>query len=112
MSNQEISIGIPQLAILALVVFFIFRWFFNSSPNTASTTSIGSSRIRSPRRITPEMIDAVQSMFPQISTAAIRYDLERNGGDIEATTEKILAGGTLREVLSMLWFSSTRIIRG
>jgi len=46
------------------------------------------------------MIDAIQSMFPQVSSAAIRYDLERNGGDIEATTEKILAGGTLREVSS------------
>ena len=38
------------------------------------------------------MVEVVQAMFPQVSPAAIRYDLERNGGSIEATTERILAG--------------------
>ncbi|CAJ0874074.1 7651_t:CDS:2 [Entrophospora sp. SA101] len=41
------------------------------------------------RHVTPEMIETVHSMFPDIPTAAIKYDLQKTGS-VEVTCENIL----------------------
>ena len=37
-------------------------------------------------------------MFPQLDRRAIAWDLSRNGGNVGATTEKVLVGGGLDAV--------------
>jgi len=103
------SIGIPQLIACVIVGFVLFRWVFSSpqAPDNTSATRNTSSRasgtpaaprrLRNGRPVTNDMIEVVQAMFPQASAAAIRYDLEKNGGSVETTTEKILEEGTLPE---------------
>jgi coupling of ubiquitin conjugation to ER degradation protein 1 len=41
-------------------------------------------------------------MFPQLSTRDIMWDLQRNGGNVAATTERILTGRGLDTVCSFL----------
>ena len=43
----------------------------------------------------------MQQMFPQVARRSIMWDLQRNGGSVAATTERILSGRGLEEVS---WF--------
>jgi hypothetical protein len=43
-------------------------------------------------------VERVQQMFPQVSRRSIMWDLQRNGGNVVATTERILSGRGLEEV--------------
>jgi hypothetical protein len=47
-------------------------------------------------------------MFPQLNRRDIMWDLQRNGGSVAATTERILGGGSLSPVCS--WFFGLRVI--
>lgn len=42
-----------------------------------------------------QSIDQVVSMFPHISPEAVRYDLERNGANVQQTVERCLRDGGL-----------------
>lgn len=48
----------------------------------------------------PEQIEQVAQMFPQLSRREIMWDLQRNGGSVAATTERILTGRGLETVSS------------
>ena len=37
-------------------------------------------------------VERIQQMFPQADRRSILWDLQRNGGSIQTTTERILAG--------------------
>ena len=37
-------------------------------------------------------VDRIQQMFPQADRRSILWDLQRNGGNIQTTTERILSG--------------------
>lgn len=52
------------------------------------------------RRIDPAHVQQISSMFPQVDRRAIQWDLQRNGGSIAATTERILSRGFLDMVIS------------
>lgn len=99
--STSASLGFPQLAICALVGFLVLRWFFSSAPSGVTTSGGIAGRARTaqpPRaRVSQATVDMLQSMFPQVSGSAIRFELERNGGNVETITEKILSEGTLRE---------------
>ncbi|RKF71906.1 Coupling of ubiquitin conjugation to ER degradation protein 1 [Golovinomyces cichoracearum] len=85
----EQSLGFPQLILIFIIGGLTIRYFF--FPSSASSTNRGSNhandlntRERDVRRI--------QQMFPQIPRRSIIWDLQRNGGNITATTERILSG--------------------
>lgn len=44
-------------------------------------------------------------MFPQVERRSILWDLQRNGGNIQSTTERILAGR-----LETVWFSCPPLV--
>nr|CAG8602560.1 15415_t:CDS:2 [Entrophospora candida] len=50
------------------------------------------------RHVTPEMIETVHSMFPDIPTAAIKYDLQKTGS-VEVTCENILRNNSTLPML-------------
>lgn len=89
------TINLPQLVIILLLGGFAVRYFFFStpqSPGQQSTSSRGGVRVRDAD------VDRVQQMFPQVGRRTIMWDLQRNGGNIAATTERILSGRGLEEV--------------
>ncbi|RVD90018.1 uncharacterized protein DFL_001001 [Arthrobotrys flagrans] len=89
------SIGIPQLIFCAIVAALFYRYVL--SPPQASGGSGPTSGRRPRATVSQTDIDSVRVMFPQISVAAIRWELEKNGGSVPATTEKILNDGFLPE---------------
>jgi len=88
MYEDEPSINIPSLLTLAVVSFFVIRWIINRD---SGSTATGSSRVRG-RVIDPAQVDQISQMFPQLDRRDIMWDLQRNGGSIAATTERILTG--------------------
>lgn len=43
-------------------------------------------------------VDQLQQMFPQLNRRDIQWDLQRNGGSVQATTERVLGGRGLERV--------------
>ncbi|CAI7676879.1 unnamed protein product [Penicillium pancosmium] len=88
MHDDEPSLNIPSLLTLAVVSFFVIRWFFNRDDGPA-----GASRPRGRgNAVDPAQVEQISQMFPQLSTRDIMWDLQRNGGSAAATTERILTG--------------------
>ncbi|KAL6711038.1 hypothetical protein ACN47E_006913 [Coniothyrium glycines] len=83
----EQSINIPQVLVFIVVTFLAVRWYF-SKPTTEGTRAAPN---RAPFRINPAQIDQVAQMFPQLNRRDIAWDLQRNGGNISATTERALS---------------------
>jgi len=87
---EEQTINLPQLLILILLAGLAIRYFFFSSSPTSSQ-----SRSATPAnnlRAREADVERIQQMFPQVSRRNIMWDLQRNGGNVVATTERILSG--------------------
>ena len=88
MSDQ--TLNVPSLFLVVLVTSLAIRYFFfgpRSPPNASSG-----------RRVDPAHVDQIATMFPQVDRRAIQWDLQRNGGSVAATTERILSRGVLDPV--------------
>ncbi|KAK2591809.1 hypothetical protein QQS21_010510 [Conoideocrella luteorostrata] len=86
MANEQISL--PYLAGIMLLSGLIIRYLFFSGTQTSRPS-------RSPedvRRSREAAVERIQQMFPQTDRRSILWDLQRNGGSIQNTTERILAG--------------------
>ncbi|KAJ4987864.1 CUE domain-containing protein [Stagonosporopsis vannaccii] len=86
----EQSINIPQVIVFAVVAFLVYRWY-SSKPSANGTRPAA---VRSVR-INPAQIDTIAQMFPQLNRRDIAWDLQRNGGNAAATTERVLSGRPL-----------------
>jgi coupling of ubiquitin conjugation to ER degradation protein 1 len=95
-SMAEQSINIPQVIVFLLVTFLAVRWYF-SKPSASSTRAAPGSRVAP---INPLHVTRVAQMFPQLSRRDIAWDLQRNGGNVEATTERVLSGRGLDTVIT------------
>ena len=89
----EQSINIPQVIVFAVVAFLVYRWY-SSKPSTNGTRPAANRSAR----INPAQIDTIAQMFPQLNRRDIAWDLQRNGGNAAATSERILSGRTLDAV--------------
>ena len=91
MSDQQQTLSIPSLLLLAAFTAITIRYFFftNSSTTTPRTNS---------RTANPAHVEQIATMFPQIGRREIIWDLQRNGGSVAATTERILSRGGLDAV--------------
>lgn len=99
MHDDEPSLNIPSLLTLAVVSFFVLRWFLNRDDSPAGAGS--RARGRGGNAIDPAQVDQIAQMFPQLGTRDIMWDLQRNGGSVAATTERILTGRGLETVRSV-----------
>lgn len=101
MTDEEPSLNIPSLLTLAVVSYFVLRWFFNRDESPA-----GGSRGRGRGNVVdPAQVEQIAQMFPQLSTRDIMWDLQRNGGSVAATTERVLTGRGLETVRATLMLS-------
>lgn len=86
MANDQINL--PSLVVILVLSGLIVRYLFFSSPpsNQQPRDSLSQMRQRE------AAVERIQQMFPQVDRRTILWDLQRNGGSIAATTEKILSG--------------------
>lgn len=92
---EEQTITIPQLLLVLFIGGMAIRWFFfagSSSRTSQSTLGVNNLRAREAD------VERIQQMFPQIARRTIMWDLQRNGGNVAATTERILNGRGLETV--------------
>lgn len=86
MANEQISLPyfVGVLVFAGLVIRYLFFTGSSSQPTTRSPEAFLRSR--------EVAVERIQQMFPQTDRRSILWDLQRNGGNIQGTTERILAG--------------------
>lgn len=89
--DGQTSINIPQLIAVAVVGFLAIRWFM-SKPNNPTSGPSSSSRSQA---VDVNKINQVSEAFPQLDRRSIAWDLNRNGGNVQATMERVLGGRAL-----------------
>lgn len=103
---SEQTLNIPQIIAVVLVGFLAIRWFL--SPSSSQS---GSSR-NAGRQINPAHVEQILQMFPQLDRRSIMWDLQRNGGSVQATTERLLNGRTLDNVSTHDGLPEVRAVGG
>ena len=93
----EQTLNIPQIVVFGLIAFLAFRWFFAKKPTGQAATG---PRSEEQLRVLAGKVDQLAQMFPQQDRRHIAFDLARNGGNMAATTERVLSGRGL-EVVSL-----------
>ncbi|KAF7724783.1 hypothetical protein EC973_000740 [Apophysomyces ossiformis] len=83
-----------SILVAVFLILIALRWMLGgnqpSNPQSGQRRSAG----RRQHRVTPQMIEMVRSMFPDIPTPAIVADLQRTGS-VETTVENALRAGGL-----------------
>jgi coupling of ubiquitin conjugation to ER degradation protein 1 len=95
MSTTDQTINLPQLLLIILLGSLAVRYFFFSSSSTLPGHGPGGP---SSARAREADVERIQQMFPQVARRSIMWDLQRNGGNVVATTERILSGRGLEQV--------------
>ncbi len=88
MSNEQINV--PSLVVILVLSGLIIRYLF-FSPAT-SNAERQQRDAAAHLRAREAAVERIQQMFPQADRRAILWDLQRNGGNVAMTTERILAG--------------------
>ncbi|TDL20539.1 hypothetical protein BD410DRAFT_366329 [Rickenella mellea] len=90
---------VVNVVVALAVIVFLFRWATSNLVRCADNESPGDRSTRvalgfRPKDVTPDMVDTVANMFPDIPRDNIRYDLLRTGS-VQTTSNKILERGFL-----------------
>lgn len=99
--EEEATISIPSLAFVAVLGYFIYRYFC-SAPRAGGEGPAASSSRNTGLRFTPAQVDQIAQMFPQLNRRDIMWDLHRNRGNVQATTERVLTGRGLDPVSALI----------
>lgn len=100
---HETTINIPQLLVILAISFLAIRWLTSSRTATAPAVPISSTRPGANQRAANERhVETVLQMFPQLDRRTIMWDLQRNGNNVQMTTERVLGGGRLETVRTSL----------
>lgn len=87
MESEQISL--PSLLLIVVLGGLVVRYLF-FSPAVPTTNQPRDAAAASRQR--EVLVERLQQMFPQVERRTILWDLQRNGNNIAATTERILAG--------------------
>ncbi|KAF2475890.1 uncharacterized protein BDR25DRAFT_253517 [Lindgomyces ingoldianus] len=85
----EQTLNLPQVIVFLLLTVLVVRWYLAKPSSTRPPSQNRSVRV------TPAQIDQIAQMFPQLGRREIAWDLQRNGGNVAATTERVLSGRAL-----------------
>ncbi|KAK4231407.1 hypothetical protein QBC38DRAFT_451423 [Podospora fimiseda] len=90
---EEQQINIPSLIIILFISGVIVKYFF-LSPSTSSSNGNGRRQVdpAAVMRSREAAVERIQQMFPQVDRRTILWDLQGTGGNIAATTERVLSG--------------------
>ena len=93
------TLNIPQLLAFMLLSAIAVRYFFFSSSSSSGAQSSRSTHGAPPRRAVDErQMVQLQAMFPQLARRDLAWELLRNGGSVQAATERVLTGQGLEVV--------------
>ncbi|CAO1603635.1 hypothetical protein XANCAGTX0491_007215 [Xanthoria calcicola] len=84
---QQQTLNLPSLVFVVILVGLSIRYFFFSPSSATDTRSSNRGR-----GADPAQVDQILQMFPQLNRRDIQWDLQRNGGSVQATTERVLGG--------------------
>ncbi|OTA63725.1 hypothetical protein K449DRAFT_421808 [Hypoxylon sp. EC38] len=87
MADEQVSL--TSLILIIVLGGLIIRYLF-FSPSTQAPRPVRDAQSAS--RAREAAVERIQQMFPQVDRRTILWDLHRNGGNIAATTERILSG--------------------
>lgn len=87
MADEQISL--PSLILIVVIGGLVVRYLFFSSATPAQQQPRDAA---SAARTREAAVERIQQMFPQLDRRTILWDLQRNGGSISATTERVLSG--------------------
>ncbi|KAL8923116.1 MAG: hypothetical protein Q9208_004800 [Pyrenodesmia sp. 3 TL-2023] len=87
------TLNLPSLFVVLLILVISIRYFFFTAPNSTSLRAASDRNTAN-----PEHIEQIAQMFPQLSRRDIQWDLQRNGGSVQATTERVLSGRGLERL--------------
>ena len=90
---QEQTLNLPSLVFVVILVGLSIRYFFFSPSSATDARSSNRGRAADPAHV-----DQILQMFPQLNRRDIQWDLQRNGGSVQATTERVLGGRGLERV--------------
>ena len=108
MSNEDdATISYPSIALVLGLAYLIYRYFASS---TSTSPATGTRTARTGQRYTEAQLDTVSAMFPQLSRRDIAWDLQKNRGNVNATVERLLAGGRIETVSHICFQTSTLCI--
>ncbi|KAM7188187.1 hypothetical protein V8F33_010780 [Rhypophila sp. PSN 637] len=92
MATDEQQISIPSLVLIMVVGALAIRYLFFSSSGSSGAPRTGQQNREALLRSREAAAERIMQMFPQTDRRTILWDLQRTGGNIAATTERILAG--------------------
>ena len=93
MANDQINV--PSLVVILVLSGLIVRYLFFSPPagtQPSAGAGAGGRDSLAALRQREAAVERIQQMFPQVDRRTALWDLQRNGGNMAATTERILAG--------------------
>ncbi|EEY14933.1 conserved hypothetical protein [Verticillium alfalfae VaMs.102] len=85
------TISVPYLLVLLVLAAAILRLLFFSN-SSGDTPPAGRHNPLNVLRARETAVERIQQMFPQVERRTILWDLQRNGGNVQTTSERILAG--------------------
>ncbi|KAK4103652.1 hypothetical protein N658DRAFT_514461 [Parathielavia hyrcaniae] len=98
MADDQQQINLPSLAVILVLSGLIIRYLFFSPPAGSSSSSSSSRSERAagdPAALVRQReaaVERIRQMFPQVDRRTALWDLQRTGGNVAATAERILAG--------------------
>ena len=95
MSDPDQTVSIPSLLLLAALGAIAVKYFLFPSPASVSASNPTAT---TRGQANPADVEQIANMFPQIPRRDIMWDLQRTGGSVAATTERILGRGGLDTV--------------
>jgi hypothetical protein len=101
MANNE-QINVPSLLVILALSGLVVRYLFFSTP-ASSRAQQQASRESSTARNREAAVAQLQQMFPQVDRRTLLWDLQRTGGNMAATTERVLAGRLETVSTSLTW---------
>ncbi|KAK0735755.1 hypothetical protein B0T21DRAFT_368450 [Apiosordaria backusii] len=88
------QVNVPGLVIILVLSGILLKYFF-STPSPAGSGDRRRGAARDPAalaRSREAAVQRIQQMFPHLDRRSILWDLQRTAGNIQATTDRILAG--------------------
>jgi coupling of ubiquitin conjugation to ER degradation protein 1 len=90
MANNE-QVNVPSLVVILVLSGLFVRYLFFSTP-ASSRQQQQAARESTTARSREAAVERLQQMFPQVDRRTLLWDLQRTGGNIAATTDRVLAG--------------------
>lgn len=92
MADEQVSF--TSLVLIVVLCGLAIRYLFFPSSAAASSAPARGRDAASGSRAREAAVQRIQQMFPQLDRRAILWELQRSGGNIAMTTERILTGRT------------------